>query len=160
MDIEAIGLAEYRSFWKGRFSRRHNCVRKISIEFYDDDVVTFEFRPCLDWRDLDDKERQSFRHCKNTIHHLPFLPRNAPNCTDAVKIIGEMLKEKRIDLILHKGGTFEMDLADKLEIDFRNLEDFGVRKFEGVHDPATEVKFFRREFQKIVESMQRDVAHV
>ena len=77
-------------------------------------------------------------------------------CANSVNIIGQLLKNRQIDLILFKGGQLERDLAEKLQMECKNLEDFGVPKFTaGIHNPEAEVHFFREEFLKIVS--QRDV---
>ena len=151
VDIEGITLSSHRNFPKGRFSRRHNCIRKISFEFWDNSTQSLEFRPCVAWHDLDDVERRSFSYCKKHIHGLPFNPRLSSSCTNSVKMIEQLLKHKQADVILYKGGQLERDLADKLQIECRNLEEFGVPKFPaGVHNPQAEVHFFHEEFLKIV----------
>ena len=114
--------------------------------------MTLEFQLCVSWDNLDDIERRSFLHCKKRIHGLSFTPCSPTSlCDNAVQIIGQILENRQIDLILFKGGQLEMDLADKLGIEFRNLEDFGVPRFPGgIHDPAAEVHFFRKQFLEIV----------
>ena len=69
MDIEAIALEKSRSFpTKGPYSQIHNCVRKAGIILRDGTTRSFEFQPCLEIRDLSQKERNTFSWCRRNIH--------------------------------------------------------------------------------------------
>ena len=62
VDMEGIVLNKDRKFWKGRFSRRHYCLRKICFEFWDISKKSMEFDPCVRWVDLDyETEKRSDR---------------------------------------------------------------------------------------------------
>ena len=154
MDIEGISLGKHRPQVKGLFSKIHYCNRKMALQCFDSTTRVFEFKPCVEFDDLNLKEQKTFYHCQKYFHHLQYEPSNvSEKCANSADIIRDYLSIKRIDLILFKGGTIERDLCNTLNIECRNLEDYGVGKYEGdVHDPFKEVIFFRKQFIDIVAS--------
>ena len=151
IDIEAIQLRQYREFWKGVYSKHHHCLRKVAILCKNGDYGCEEARPCIKFGEMDDKERNSFNYNRWRVHRLPFYPSNCRDltCTQMLQNVRSFLKVKKIDLILHKGGNIERDLAKELGYHHINLELIGVPRAPN-HDPLQEVRFYRECLDKIL----------
>ena len=91
--------------------------------------MTLEGVPCvLRWA-IDEIEDQTFEHCKKTIHHLSYTPKEwAPHCQQTAGIVKNFLHANCIELVLFKGGTLEMDLCAEIGYCWKNLEDWNVCK--------------------------------
>ena len=62
IDIEAIALSKSRyGPPPGRYSKIHQCLRKVGMELWDGSKRVFEFEPCIKRSALKDDE-------KNSIH--------------------------------------------------------------------------------------------
>ena len=72
----------------------------------------------------------------------------APRCRQIAGIVKSFLRANYVQLILFKGGTMEKDLADELCYQWKNLEDWKVKKAP-VHDPLLEVRFFQFELERL-----------
>ena len=151
IDIEAIQLQQYRQFWKGVYSKHHHCLRKVAILCKNGDYGCEEARPCIKFGKMDDKERKSFDYNRWRVHRLPFYPSNRrdPTCAQMLQNVRSFLKIKNINLILHKGGDIERDLAEKLGYDHVNLELIGVPAAPN-HNPLQEVYFYQDCLNKIL----------
>ena len=147
---------------KGKYSKVHNCCRKIAFQCYDASIRVFEFCPCVKYGKLDpETELKPFRYCQKYIHGLLYTP-DVPvfQCDESRMLIREFLLPKKIDILLYKGGNLERDLCDELGIESRNLEDYRVLKYvtpEGeFHDPVEEVKFFRESLIELTREKYKD----
>ena len=153
IDIESISLDRRKTQWKGKFSKMHNCKRKVAVKCYDSLSQIFELRPCIERKELMwTLEQISFRYCQGSIHGLSYYPFfSSLPCLESETIIGEYLESKAINQVLYKGGTVEKSLWDVMGIKCRNLEQFDVRRYKKqLHDPRKEMRFFRERFIKII----------
>ena len=57
---------------------------------------------------------------------------------------------KEIGVVLFKGGMQEWDLCYVLDVECWGLVSQGVGKFLGLYDSVKEIKFFHREFLRLV----------
>ena len=121
-------------------SGNHECIRRLYI-LGKDGFTSLErdFRPCVDFEELCEKDRRSFRYCRKHIHHLKYYPAySSPRCIDSMDIVKRFITENNINLLLYKGGVIERKLAEKLNISSYNIERIGAPKVNS-HDPEVEV---------------------
>ena len=157
IDIEGISLSKNRvDLSTGYYSSIHNCIRKIAFLFWDNSIQIYEFSPCVTYSDLHKKEKLSFNYCRRSIHGLSFIPfRCNGKCVDSLKLIQNLFRDKKVNIVLFKGGNLEKDLCHDLDIDWVDLETLGVPKYQGKHNPLHEVIFFRDKFIEIVMKWKR-----
>ena len=152
IDIEAINLSKSRSLTPGKYSRCHNCLRKVAILLYSDECVVYEGQPCVRQENLTKKELETFNFCRDKIHHLSYYPpsfyRPFTVCRNIPEMVKDYLHFNNISIVYYKGGCLEKDLCEKIGLESRNLEELGVKKAR-THDPLAEVKFFKREIERI-----------
>ena len=148
IDIEAISLSKSR----GKPGETHNCLRKVAVLLYSDEYAVYEAQPCVPFPDLTDCEQKTFDFCYDHIHHLSYYPsefyRPFTECANIPEMVKDYLEFNDISIVYYKGGCLEKDLCKKIGFESRNLEKFGVPKAPN-HDPLTEVKFYKREFERI-----------
>ena len=151
IDIEAISLSKSRGK-PGKYSKTHNCLRKVAVLLYSDEYEVFEAQPCVPFPDLTDCERKTFDFCYDHVHHLSYYPSEFyqpfTECVNIPEIVKDYLEFNDISIVYYKGGFLEKDLCKKIGFESRDLEKFGVPKAPN-HDPLTEVKFYKREFERI-----------
>ena len=96
----------------------HRCVRKFYIlENNGFTHLELNIYPCIRYKDLEKKYQRSFRYCQRNIHKLRYSPRRfSPECSQVIKKLNEFVVNNNIELILHKGGAIEKELAEKLQI--------------------------------------------
>ena len=144
IDIEGIQLEKNRDLWKGRFSRHHHCLRKIAILCRNGDYGCEESYPCIKFWEMTDKERRGFNYNRRYVHHLQYYPKNRRDltCMEMLHNVGNFLELKDINMILHKGGNLERDIANKFGLDHLNLELIDI-PVAPTHNPLEEVQFYR-----------------
>ena len=75
MDIESISLDKTRVHpLIGRFSRIHNCRRKLAIELWNEQSLVLEAVPCVDYKSLSESERYTFGYSRKRFHRLTYQP--------------------------------------------------------------------------------------
>ena len=157
IDIEAISLSKSRGK-PGRYSKTHNCLRKVVVLLYSDKYAVYEAQPCVRFSDLTDCELKTFDFCHKNIHRLSYYPfefyRPFTECVNIPEMVKDYLEFNDISIVYYKGGCLEKDLCEKMGFESRDLEKFGVQKAQ-THDPLTEVKFFKREFERIEKEKTR-----
>ena len=118
----------------------HHCIRRMFILAKDGfSSLSREFRPCIDYTDLCEKDRKTFIYCKRNIHKLEYYPSAyADRCRNSLAIIKDFITTNNINLLLYKGGIIEKRLAEKLNIASYNIEKVGAPKVDS-HDPEVEV---------------------
>ena len=133
MDIEYI-----------QTSKEHRCIRKLYMLAKDGFTEKeLEFHPCVRYRSMSKRNRQSFHYCKKHIHKLSFYPTTyASSCDTALEKIGRFIDENNVEIVLYKGGEIESDLCSDIGIPSYNIE--GIKGLEKVHshDPRTEVNCY------------------
>ena len=133
MDIEYIQTSE-----------DHRCVRKLYMlakDGYTDREL--EFHPCIRYKSMARRNKQSFHYCKKHIHKLPYYPRvYASPCSTALEKIGRFIDENNIDFILYKGGEIENDLCADIGIPSYNIESIKDLQKAYSHNPRTEVNCY------------------
>ena len=127
-------------------SKDHRCVRKLymlSKDGFTDKEL--EFHPCVRYRSMKKRNKQSFHYCKSHIHKLPFYPQTyASPCDTAVEKIGRFIDidDNNIDFFLYKGGEIESDLCSDIGIPSYNIECIKGLEKAYSHDPRTEVNCY------------------
>jgi hypothetical protein len=125
-------------------SKDHRCVRKLymlSKDGFTDKEL--EFHPCVRYRSMKKRNKQSFHYCKSHIHKLPFYPQMyASPCDTAVEKIEQFIDDNHIDFFLYKGGEIESDLCSDIGIPSYNIECIKGLEKAYSHDPRTEVNCY------------------
>ena len=133
-------------------SPRHRCIRKLYILSKNGvDDMEMEFHPCRPYRDILPKYQTSYHYCQRHIHKLSYAPSwrvTSFYCRDSVPKLNEFIVNNGIELILFKGGTIELELCKKLDIDCMNIECMGIGKANS-HDPREEVNLYYNQLIKL-----------
>ena len=153
MDIESISLDKTRVHpLIGRFSRIHNCRRKLAIELWNEQSLVLEAVPCVDYKSLSESERYTFGYSRKRFHRLTYQPfMSSLKCMDVAGVVKQYLYDNGIRKVYYKGGNLERDLCYEIDFDCENLEVIGVPKAPSDlhHDPRAEVSFYHREMRRI-----------
>ena len=72
LDIEFIQLSKKRNGVPGSpplgiKSKVYQCIRKATILNYNDHLKVWDTRPCIEFEDLDWKEKKHFKWCQNRL---------------------------------------------------------------------------------------------
>ena len=149
LDIEAISLEKDRVFpYPGKFSKTHNCTRKLAIILFNNKFRVLESQPCIHKRNLTQKELSSFNYCYKNIHKLPYYPQTTLKCSETGEIVKSFLQENNIRTVFFKGGVLEKDFCEKIGYKCFNLELLRIPKANS-HSPLSEVQFYKQELEKL-----------
>ena len=113
-------------------AQNHICIRKMNIcvlggGHLADQTFKFEFAPCRQYDDIEERYQDSFDYAKTYLHGLSYNPSNdflMFNCPDAVDKMNEIMGWNFRDIILYKGGKVERQLAYDLGLYCCDLEQF------------------------------------
>ena len=105
-----------------------------------DEGDSYLFDIGIRWQDLTSKQQKHCMFLTRSIHKLPFgvsrgtnsIPLS--NLNTIVKCFYDSVKLNNLSSIAYKGGHFERDLLQHLQIPSVNLEDFGCPKAEFLFD--------------------------
>ena len=159
LDIEFIQLSKERNNWPGnpppgKKAGVHQCLRKSAILDYGDRLRVWNARPCLDLkRHLMWGEERHFYWCQKNIHGLSYYPNKGFNlCENMIENFRRYIQDRKIEIILHKGGNVEIDVAEKLGIPYVNIEIYGVSKARS-HIPEEEIREYKEQLREMYERM-------
>ena len=130
LDIEAIALGKERETPSpGSQAKIHNCTRKFAVLLYDGAEYTFDLEPCISYRNLEEKERNTFLWAKKNCHGLRYSPEDKSyKCRDALCIVMNIIRKHKVDVCYYKGGVIEKDLLHTTGFPMINLEHHSVVK--------------------------------
>ncbi len=133
MDIEYIQTAS-----------THRCVRKLYIlEKNGHTDLDLDIYPCIRYKDLEKKYQRLFHFYRRNTHKLRYSPRRfSPECSQVIEKLNDFVVNNNIELILHKGGAIEKELAEKLQIPSFNIILFDDIERPNSHKPRLEVEFY------------------
>ena len=132
----------------------HQCLRQSAILDYEDCLRVWDARPCLDLkRHLMWGEERQFYWCKKNIHGLDYYPKKGFTlCSNMIEILKKYVKDRKIEIILYKGGTVEIDVAEKLGLPCLNIEAYGVSKARS-HVPEEEICEYKEQLLEMCKRM-------
>ena len=125
-----VGIIDMDGF---TISRKFYCKELGVIKIKNNEAASYNFNLGINWCDLNGKDKEHCNFVSQKIHKLPFNdPKGIPlgKLENIVCEFYQSAKYETWSTIGYKGGHFERDLLQKLNIPYVNLEDFGCPKAE------------------------------
>lgn len=123
-----------------QISKKFYCKELGMLRVGEDEAFSFFFDIGLPWHSLTKQDKRTCRYVQKRIHHLPFgVPKRVKACpiTSLGTIVTDFyrcVQKSAISTIAYKGGHYEKDLLEDLDIPAVNLESFGCPKAEHLFD--------------------------
>ena len=127
---DVVGIIDVDGFM---IEKKFYC-KELGVLKVGEEASSFIFDMGIRWRDLTPKQQRQCMFLTRNIHKLPFgVPRGAKafhidSLGTIVKNFYDRVKLNTLSSIAYKGGHFERDLLNKLQIPSTNLESFGCPK--------------------------------